>query len=186
LQEGSKSNLETASGLLRRALNDIRPVMVASHAHRRMVASIDAATRTHGWRFVVMPQVSWQTMMREFPAPHVVSGLLPCEEAAAGLAGVRGLLLGRLARALCLSEKYAIAEIVERDGTHVQCALASASDAAKLADAVFASDNHGYCRWASSTSFLFDDAAVQAIQRILNRHAPVEAFHKGDKPPASP
>jgi hypothetical protein len=73
----------------------------------------DTATRAPGHRFVVMPQVSWQTMMSEFPAAaHVVTGLLPSEDAAAGLGRVRGFLLGRLARALPVSRMYAIAEIV--------------------------------------------------------------------------
>jgi hypothetical protein len=63
-----------------------------------------------------MPQVSWQMMMSECPAAaHVVTGLLPREDAAAGRAGTRGFLLGRLARTLRLSGMYAIAEIVERD-----------------------------------------------------------------------
>ena len=97
-----------------------------------------------------MPQVSWQTMMKEFPAAaHVVTGLLPSEDAAVGLAGSRSFLLGRLARILCPSGMYAIAEIVERDGTHVQCAFASASDAAELAEAVGASDSGCYSHWAS-------------------------------------
>jgi hypothetical protein len=113
----------------------------------------DTATRAAGHRFVVMPQVSWQTMMSEFPAAaHVVTGLLPSEDAASGLGRVRGFLLGRLARALPVSGLYAIAEIVERDGTHVQCALASASDAAELAEAVGANDSGCYSRWASRRS----------------------------------
>jgi hypothetical protein len=87
----------------------------------------DTATSASGHRFIVMPQVSWRTMMKEFPAAaHVVTGLLPSEDAAVGLAGSRSFLLGRLARILCPSGMYAIAEIVERDGTHVQCALARA------------------------------------------------------------
>ena len=110
----------------------------------------DTATSASGHRFIVMPQVSWQTMMKEFPAAaHVVTGLLPSEDAAVGLAGSRSFLLGRLARILCPSGMYAIAEIVERDGTHVQCALASASDAAELAEAVGASDSGCYSHWAS-------------------------------------
>jgi hypothetical protein len=130
-----------------------------------------------------MPQVSWQTMMREFPAAaHVVTGLLPSEDAAAGLGRVRGFLLGRLARALPVSGMYAIAEIVERDGTHVQCALASASDAAELAEAVGANDSGCYSRWASHRSFLFDDAAAKAIERALSRHAPAEALPQSGKP----
>ena len=112
-------------------------------------------------------------------AAHVVTGLLPREDAAAGLAEVRGFLL---ARTLCLSGTYAIAEIVERDGTHVQCALASASDAAELAEAVGANDNGCYSRWASRRSFKFDDAAAKAIERALSRHAPAEALPKGGEP----
>jgi hypothetical protein len=128
-----------------------------------------------------MPQVSWQTMMSECPAAaHVVTGLLPREDAAAGRAGTRGFLLGRLARTLRLSGMYAIAEIVERDGTHVQCALASASEAAKLAEAVGATDNGCYSRWASGWSFQFDDSAAKAIERALSRHAPAEALPQSE------
>jgi hypothetical protein len=127
-----------------------------------------------------MPQVSWQTMMSEFPAAaHVVTGLLPREDAAAGLAGARGFLLGRLARTLRLSRMYAIAEIVERDGTHVQCVLASANDAAELAEAVGANDDIGCSRWASRRSFQFDDAAAKAMERALSRHVPAEARPQG-------
>jgi hypothetical protein len=134
-----------------------------------------------------MTEVSWQTMIREFPAAaHVVTGLLPNEEAAAGLARIRGSLLGRLARALPVSDMYAIAEIVERDGTYVQCALASARDAALLAEAVDANDTGCYSRWASRRSFLFDDAAAKAIERALCRHAPAGVLSQSGKPLALP
>jgi hypothetical protein len=134
-----------------------------------------------------MTEVSWQTMMREFPvAAHVVTGLLPSEDAATDLARVRGLLLGRLARALPLSDMYAIAEIVERDGTHVQCVLASASDAAELAEAVGANDTVCYHRWASRRSFQFDGAAAKAIERALSRHASAGVLYQGHKPLALP
>jgi hypothetical protein len=130
-----------------------------------------------------MSQVSWQTMMREFAAAaHVVTGLLPSEDAAAGLAGARGILLGRLAKTLRLSDMFAIAEIVERDGTHVQCALASANDAAELAEAVSAKNSGSPSRWASRRSFIFDDAAAKAIERALGRHVPAEALSQGGKP----
>lgn len=132
-----------------------------------------------------MSQVSWQTMMREFAAAHVVTGLLPREDAAAGLGGVRGILLGRLARRLGLSDMYSITEIVERDGTHVQCALASASDAAELAEAVGAKESVG-SRWASRWSFQFDHAAAKAIERALGRDMPAEALAQGGKPPVLP
>jgi hypothetical protein len=126
-------------------------------------------------------------MIREFPAAaHVVTGLLPSEDAAAGLGRVRGFLMGRLARTLCLSGMYAIAEIVERDGTHVQCALASARDAAELAEAVNANDSGCYSHWASRRSFLFDDAAAKAIERALSRHAPAGVLSQSGKPLALP
>ena len=126
-------------------------------------------------------------MMREFPAAgHVVTGWLPSEDAAAGLGRVRSFLLGRLARTLHLSGMYAIAEIVERDGAHVQCALASSSDAEELADAVGAHDGGCYSRWASRRSFLFDDAAAKAIERALMRHAPAEVLPQSGKPLSFP
>jgi len=122
-------------------------------------------------------------MTKEFAAAaHVVTGLLPSEDAAAGLGKVRSSLMGRLAKILCPSGTYAIAEIVERDGTYVQCALASASDAAELADAVGASDSGYYSRWVSRRKFLFDDVAAKAIERALSRHAPAEARSLNDKP----
>jgi hypothetical protein len=134
-----------------------------------------------------MSEVSWRKMMKEFPAAaHVVTGFLPREYAAVGLAECRSFLLRRLAGTLCLSDMYAIAEIVERDGTHVQCALASASDAAQLAEAVRASDSGCYSCWASRRRFLFDDAAAQAIERALSRHAPAEALPPSGEPLALP
>ena len=118
-------------------------------------------------------------MMKEFPAAaHLVTGLLPSEDAAVGLAGSRSFLLGRLAGILCPSGLYAIAEIVERDGTHVQCVFASASDAAELAEAVGASDSGCDSHWASRRKFLFDDAASKAIEGALSRHASRAAFPK--------
>ena len=125
-------------------------------------------------------------MMREFPAAHVVTGMLPSEDAAVGLAGSRSFLLGRLVRILCPSGMYAIAEIVERDGTHVQCAFASASDAAELAEAVGASDSGRYSHWASRRKFLFDDAASKAIEGALSRHAPAGPLPQSAKPLALP
>jgi len=134
-----------------------------------------------------MTEVSWRKVMREFPAAaHVVTGLLPREDAAVGLAESRSFLLRRLAGTLCLSGMYAIAEIVERDGTHVQCALASASDAAQLAEAVGASDSGCYACWASRSSFLFDDAAAKAMECALSRHAPAEAMPPNGEPLALP
>lgn len=149
--------------------------------HRQpAVTDRGTATRTSCHRFVAMLQVSWQMMMMEFPAAgHVVTGLLPSEDAAAGLAAVRRTLLGRLAS---LFDMYAIAEIVERDGTHIQCALDSASDAAELADAVGASDSGCNSRWASRRNFQLDDAAAKAIGRALSRYAPAEALPQGGKP----
>jgi hypothetical protein len=130
-----------------------------------------------------MSEVSWRKMMKEFPATaHVVTGLVPREDAAVGLAEGRSFLLRRLAGTLCLSGMYAVAEIVERDGTHVQCALASASDAAKLAEAVGADDSGCHSRWASRGQFLFDDAAAQAMERALSRHAPAEAIPPSGDP----
>ena len=133
-----------------------------------------------------MSEVSWQTMMREFPAAHVVTGLLPREDAAVGLAEGRSSLLRRLTGTLCLSGKYAIAEIVERDGTHIQCALSSASEADQLAEAVGASDIGCHSCWASRRRFLFDDAAAKAMEQALSRHAPAEAIPPSGKPLALP
>jgi len=81
------------------------PLIFGSDLRCRPTAAdrCDAATRASGHRFVVMPQVLWQTMMKEFPAAHVVTGMLPSEDAAAGLGRVGGSLLGRLASALPVS-----------------------------------------------------------------------------------
>lgn len=114
-----------------------------------------------------MRELSWQAMTRAHPAPYVVAGWLPREDAAAGLGQVRRSLLGRLARALPLSGDYALAEMIERDGTYIQCGLASASDAAELAEAVGAlvtgSVSGGARRWR----FRFDEAAAAAIETAL-------------------
>ena len=112
-----------------------------------------------------MSEASWQTMMREFPAAHVVTGLLPREDAAVGLAEGRSSLLRRLTGTIACTGMYAIAEIVERDGTHIQCALASASDADQLAEAVGANDIGCHSCWASRRRFLFDDAPPKRWSR---------------------
>ena len=99
------------------------PLIFGSDLRCRPTAAdrCDAATRASGHRFVVMPQVLWQTMMREFPEAHVVTGMLPSEDAAAGLGRVRDFLLGRLASALPVSGMYAIAEIVAGRNPRPMC-----------------------------------------------------------------
>ena len=108
-------------------------------------------------------------MTRKYPAPYVVAGWLPPEDAAAGLGKRRRALLERLARALALSDDYALAEIIERDGSYIQCGLASASDAAELADAVSAIDAGSRSAWARHWRFRFDEAAALAIESTLGR-----------------
>ena len=119
-----------------------------------------------------MRELSWQAMTRKYPAPYVVAGWLPPEDAAAGLGKRRRALLERLARALPLSGDYAIAEIIERDGAYIQCGLASASDAAELADAVSAIDTGSRSAWARHWRFRFDEAAAIAIESALGRPDP--------------
>jgi hypothetical protein len=116
-----------------------------------------------------MRELSWQAMTRKYPAPYVVAGWLPPEDAAAGLGKLRRSLLERLARALPLSGDYAMAEIIERDGTYIQCGLASASDAADLAEAVGAADTGSRSAWARHWRFRFDEAAAIAIESALGR-----------------
>lgn len=106
-------------------------------------------------------------MSRAHPAPYVVAGWLPREDAAAGLGQARRALLGGLARALPLSGDYALAEMIERDGTYVQCGLASASDAAELAEAVGAIVSGRVSRGARCWRFCFDEAAAAAIESAL-------------------
>ena len=113
-------------------------------------------------------------MTRKHPVSYVVAGWLPREDAAAGLGQVRRALLERLARALPLSGDYAIAEIIERDGTYIQCGLALASDAAELAEAVGAADTGSRSAWARHWRFRFDEAAAIAIGSALARPGPSE------------
>ena len=123
-----------------------------------------------------MRELSWQAMTRQYPAPYVVAGWLPGEDAAAGLGQGRRSLLGRLAKALPLSGDYALAEIIERDGTYVQCGLALASDAADLAEAVGAAVTGGQSAWARRWRFRFDEAAAAAIEAALDRRVPSETL----------
>jgi hypothetical protein len=116
-----------------------------------------------------MRELSWQVMTREYAAPYVVAGWLPREDAAAGLGQVRRSLLGRLARALPVSGDYALAEIIERDGTYIQCGLALARDAADLAEAVGAAVTGSDSPWARHWRFRFDDAAASAIETEIGR-----------------
>lgn len=119
-----------------------------------------------------MRELSWRAMMREYAAPYVVAGSLPPEDAAAGLGQDRRGLLRRLVSALPLSGDYALAEIIERDGTYIQCALSLAGDAAEIADAVgaVASADRSARHWR----FRFDDAAAGAIEAALGRDVPPE------------
>ena len=118
-----------------------------------------------------MRELSWRAMMREYAAPYVVAGSLPHEDAAAGLGQDRRGLLRRLVSALPLSGDYALAEIIERDGTYIQCALSLAGDAAEVADAVGAVASADRSRhWR----FRFDEAAASAIEAALGRDVPSE------------
>jgi hypothetical protein len=119
-----------------------------------------------------MRELSWRAMTREYAAPYVVAGRLPREDAAAGLGQDRRALLRRLASALALSGDYALAEIIERDGTYIQCALGLASDAAEFADAVGAAASAD--RSARHWRFRFDEAAASAIEAALGRDDPSE------------
>ena len=121
-----------------------------------------------------MRELSWRAMMREYAAPYVVIGRLPREDAAAGLGQDRRALLRRLVSALPLSGDYALAEIIERDGTCIQCALSLASDAAEFADAVGAVA--GADRSARQWRFRFDEAAASAIEAALGRDVPSETL----------
>jgi hypothetical protein len=123
-----------------------------------------------------MRELSWQAMTRQHPAPYVVAGWLPREDAAAGLGQGRRALLGRLARGLPLSGDYAVAEIIERDGTYIQCGLAVASDAADLAEAVGAAVTGSDSPWARHWRFRFDEAAATAIETALGRRVPSETL----------
>ena len=121
-----------------------------------------------------MRELSWRAMTREYAAPYVVAGRLPREDAAAGLGQDRRALLRRLVSALPLSGDYALAEIIERDGTCIQCALSLASDAAEFADAVgaVASADRSARQWR----FRFDEAAASAIEAALGRDVPSETL----------
>ena len=123
-----------------------------------------------------MQELSWQAMTREYPAPYVVAGWLPREDAAAGLGQGRRALLGRLAKALPLSGDYALAEIIERDGAYIQCGLALASDAADLAEAVGAAVAGSASPRARHWRFRFDEAAAAAIESALARRLPSETL----------
>ena len=112
-------------------------------------------------------------MTREYAAPYVVAGSLPHEDAAAGLGQDRRALLRRLVSALPLSGDYALAEIIERDGTYIQCAVSLAGDAAEVADAVGAVASADRSRhWR----FRFDEAAASAIEAALGRAVPSETL----------
>jgi hypothetical protein len=111
-------------------------------------------------------------MTREYAAPYVVAGWLPREDAAAGLGQDRRALLRRLANALPLSGDYALAEIIERDGTYIQCALSLARDAAEFADAVGAAAGAERSAEARHWRFRFDEAAASAIEAALGRAVP--------------
>ena len=133
-----------------------------------------------------MRELSWQALTRKYPAPCVVAGWLPREDAAAGLGQVRRSLLERLARALPLSGDYAIAEIIERDGTYIQCGLALASDAADLAEAVGAIVTGSHSPWAHHWRFRFDEAAALAIETALDRPGSLRGTSSSGQPAALP
>lgn len=125
-------------------------------------------------------------MTRKYPAPCVVAGWLPREDAASGLGQVRRSLLERLATALPLSGDYAMAEIIERDGTYIQCVLALASDAAELAEAVGAAVAGSHSPWARHWRFRFDEAAALAIETALGRPGPLRDTPSNGQPAARP
>ena len=120
-----------------------------------------------------MPEVSWQTMVRDHPRGHLLVGVAPLDQdGSSGSLKLRCALLAKLAKALRLVGKYAITDIPARSGNEVHCWLESPADAAKLGAAVGAADAGPSVDWASRRSFLFDDSVVDSISlRAVARSA---------------
>jgi len=113
-----------------------------------------------------MPEVSWLSRLN--PGAHLVVGVVPLDgrSEASGLK-MRAALRSRLARALRLTGLYAIIDLPERSGNEIRCAFEKPVDAEGLAEAVGASVETRYPRWASQRSFLFDAAVVTSLETTL-------------------
>lgn len=127
-----------------------------------------------------MTEISWKALMRERSARHLVTGVVPEDEAASGVTSLklRAALLARLARALRLAEFYAIVDLPARSGHEIRCALAREADAVKLAEAVGAEAAPAEAEWASVRRFRFDAAAEAAITATLQSRASIRRTRK--------
>ena len=117
-----------------------------------------------------MPEVSWQTMMRDHPAGHLVVEIIASVTAQDAVGSQRKpqlALLASLARSLRLRGMYALAAVPEREGTNVHVAFEHGSDATALAEAVGAAGIVRYPGWKTQRSFLFDDAATGRVEAAL-------------------
>ena len=110
-------------------------------------------------------QISWRSMAQAHPAAHVVIGKVYEQDATNIQARLR--LLSHLAGALC-DDVYALAVVGDLVGDQIHCAVASSTDAAKLAKAVGADDMDGGGR---RRFFRFDDDAAAAIGAMMGQAA---------------
>ena len=110
-------------------------------------------------------QISWRSMAQAHPTAHVVIGRVSEEDATNIEARLR--LLSHLAGALC-DDVYALAVVGDQVGDQIHCALASSTDAAKLAKAVRADDMDGRPD-GRRRIFAFDDDAAAAIGAMIGQ-----------------
>jgi hypothetical protein len=114
-----------------------------------------------------MPEVSWQMMMRDHPAAHLLVGIIRD----GGSAKHRAALLARMARALRLLGTYAIVDLRELDGSHVHAVFELESDAIQVSRAVHATKGSSHPGWASQRAFPFDQAVADALDDVLRKRS---------------
>jgi hypothetical protein len=112
-------------------------------------------------------QISWRSMAQAHPAAHVVIGKVYEQDATNIQARLR--LLSHLAGALC-DDVYALAVVGDLVGDQIHCALASSTDAAKLAKAVGADDMDARAG-GRRRFFRFDDDAAATIGAMMGQAA---------------
>lgn len=113
-----------------------------------------------------MPKLTWSAFIDQYPAAHLVVGIVPDEEPTGSLRrhlDLMAKLTGRLAKG-----HYALT--INRQGQMpgIQCSLEREDDANRIGDALAAEPQSGdHPGWASQRMFQMDADKCQAITDTL-------------------
>ena len=111
-----------------------------------------------------MPHLSWTNMITEYPAGHLVVGIVDVEDAARP-----ARLINELLDKSKVKGDYAV-EVVTKDSVPlIQSVFAKAEDADRFAEAIGADLIPRHPAWATQRTFLLDGDLCEEISLALKR-----------------